>query len=1121
MNTDCCCKPGCNAAACGCCAGIEPLTPRPTVNRPGLAPLSYRMGTHAIFLETMKARLSSSKYSKLARLTSREADDFSLAIMDAWATVADVLTFYQERIVNEGFLRTATERRSVLELGRLVGYQPRPGVASSVYLAYTIDDNFKEETIIPKGARSQSIPGPGEMPQSFETSEDIKARAQWNDLKPRINKPQTLWSILLDPIGPRIFLQGINTNLKPNDPLLIDFMKDLTPIFVRVKEVIPNPIANRSLIRLETTTEALVINTSSIFEILDQGPKVALILLDSGDGLSGFFKLEYEEGKEIIILSSVTDGGKWSMQFESTPSRGDIYIKLQNPDGSFVYKKKVVAIDLVKLLVLEYFRIKLQDEQKNYSDLIKILALPPSTQPSSASFLNKNLTEQFVGSTMPRTEVKSPSDSEFSSLSTGRMQRIEENGIIKGLTAVADGSNAALKILSPKLAENLVTATANADVTASNPIKVYALRVKASMFGSNAPDMPKYEKDKQGMIKIINYTKPLPIDMWNELIAEDAKGMPVIATDTQLEQVQSGSWLVIDRPKLINREFPNQSSGRIITVHRVLTNQIESRSAQGATSKISLLTLNHPWLNDLDSTERKIFLERSTTLLRSTLIHAQSEELKLAEEPVADSICGGEENLIELDGFYEDLQAGRWVIVSGERADVSGTKDVRSSELAMISVTKQDISRQNLYLEDESEFTLPGDRVHTFIKLANELAYCFKRDTVRIHGNVVKATHGETRKETLGSGDGAKALQSFTLKQPPLTYVAATNPSGVDSTLNVYVNDVQWHETNTLVDLSSTARNFSTKTDDEGKTTVVFGNGREGARLPTGIENIKAEYRNGIGKAGNVKAEQISLLTTRPLGVKAVINPLRASGGADKETRDQARRNVPLGVKALDRLVSVQDYEDFTRIFAGVGKARAVELSDGSRQLVHITIAGADDIPIEPHSDLFRNLQQALLDSGDPYQAIELEIRELMLIVITAGIRILPDYQWESVESLVRTALLDAFSFDRRELGQDVLLSEVISVMQAVRGVAYVDVDIFGGLPEKIIRDEENKARELCTPADIASIVEEMRFDKGKLKSRPDSRIPVNLARTGAKLPAQLAFMTPDVPATLNLIQIS
>ncbi|WP_297324627.1 putative baseplate assembly protein [Nitrosomonas sp.] len=561
--------------------------------------------------------------------------------------------------------------------------------------------------------------------------------------------------------------------------------------------------------------------------------------------------------------------------------------------------------------------------------------------------------------------------------------------------------------------------------------------------------------------------------------------------------IAADNWVVIIKP----------GQEEIITKPSQVTHA--SLAAYGISGKSTQITLpqGEEWI--VPSNE-------PFSTIRGTVVYAQSEELELAEEPVEENVCGGTEQLIELDGFYEGLESGRWVIVSGER-DIPGTSGVRFSELAMLSTVTQ-----NVQLSDDQSNSLAGDKIHSFIKLADKLAYCFKRDTVTIHGNVVKATHGETRKEVLGSGDGAKALQSFVLKQPPLTYVSASNSTGVDSTLKVYVNDIQWHETNTLVDLPSSARNFTTKTDDEGKTAVVFGNGSEGARLPTGVENIKAEYRNGIGKAGNVKAEQISLLTTRPLGVKAVINPLRASGGADKETRDQARRNVPLAVKALDRLVSVQDYEDFVRVFAGIGKACAVELSDGRRQLVHITIAGANDIPIDRDSDLYRNLQQALLDCGDPYQAIELEIRELMLIVISAGICILPDYQWESVVDKVRATLLDAFSFDRRELGQDVLLSEVISVMQAVSGVAYVDVNIFGGLPEKIVRDEKDKERELCTPTDIASIVKKMGFDEsGKLKPRPDSRIPVNLARTGSALPAQLAFITPEVPETLILNQIS
>src|SRR5260370_39355307 len=234
---------------------------------------------------------------------------------------------------------------------------------------------------------------------------------------------------------------------------------------------------------------------------------------------------------------------------------------------------------------------------------------------------------------------------------------------------------------------------------------------------------------------------------------------------------------------------------------------------------------------------------------------------------------------------------------------------------------------------------LPGDVTHTLTQRAKQLEYFYKRDSVTIYDNVVKATHGETRNEVLGAGDATKPFQSFTLRQPPLTYVASSTPAGADSTLKVYVNDVQWKETDTLVDLAPIDRSFVTRTDDESKTAIIFGNGERGARLPTGRENIRAVYRNGIGKAGNVAADQISQRMTRPLGVKDVINPLRASGGADKESLDSARKNAPLTVTALDRLISTDDYADFARTFAGIGKSIGARVSDGRRQPAHVPIA--------------------------------------------------------------------------------------------------------------------------------------------------------------------------------------
>src|SRR5581483_3632695 len=237
---------------CGCCAGVEAVTPLSVANRPGLGALVYRVGTHATFFETMKARLASRDLPELAGLTTREGDDPAIALLDAWATVADVLTFYQERIANEGYLRTATERRSILELARLVGYRPRPGVAASTHLALTLEDGH-DVAIEPLQLRAQSVPGPGELPQTFENVERLDARARWNKLRPRLTRPQRpdeLKANAVKPEGAKLYLKGIATGLDKNDPLLI-IAGGQSDLF-RVVEVRPDATAERTLVTIRS-----------------------------------------------------------------------------------------------------------------------------------------------------------------------------------------------------------------------------------------------------------------------------------------------------------------------------------------------------------------------------------------------------------------------------------------------------------------------------------------------------------------------------------------------------------------------------------------------------------------------------------------------------------------------------------------------------------------------------------------------------------------------------------------------------------------------------------------------------------------------------------------------------
>ena len=133
----------------------------------------------------------SQKFAPLARLRTRNDDDFSIGLIDAFACAADVLTFYQERIANESYLRTATERISLQELGELVGYRLRPGVAAETLLAFALETPPTPPATLP--------PEPGNfvtgLPQGIRLDAGLQVQALPFPLclsvaeRPRLSRP--------------------------------------------------------------------------------------------------------------------------------------------------------------------------------------------------------------------------------------------------------------------------------------------------------------------------------------------------------------------------------------------------------------------------------------------------------------------------------------------------------------------------------------------------------------------------------------------------------------------------------------------------------------------------------------------------------------------------------------------------------------------------------------------------------------------------------------------------------------------------------------------------------------------------------------------------------------------
>jgi predicted phage baseplate assembly protein len=262
---------------------------------------------------------------------------------------------------------------------------------------------------------------------------------------------------------------------------------------------------------------------------------------------------------------------------------------------------------------------------------------------------------------------------------------------------------------------------------------------------------------------------------------------------------------------------------------------------------------------------------------------------------------------------------------------------------------------------------------------------------------------------------------------------------GLDTSLSVFVDGVRWAEVPELLGRAPDARVFTSRLAEDDTTELRFGDGVEGARLPSGRGNVTATYRVGTGLGGRVAAGALTTALDRPPGLLAVTNPLAATGGADPERRDAARRSAPRTVRTFGRAISLRDVGDVVTASGEVAKAQATWTWDGLGRAVHVTVAAQAGGTFS--SQDLQRLTAALDAARDTNHPLRLANVVYVDVVVRVRVGVDPDRRRAGVEAAARDALLGAFAFDAVELGRPVGLSDVYAVVQAVPGVAFVDVD--------------------------------------------------------------------------------
>jgi hypothetical protein len=431
-----------------------------------------------------------------------------------------------------------------------------------------------------------------------------------------------------------------------------------------------------------------------------------------------------------------------------------------------------------------------------------------------------------------------------------------------------------------------------------------------------------------------------------------------------------------------------------------------SRSAFALSGKSTILTA--------DATKLAPF--RAT--VRSLTVLVGSLELILVEE--LDPTL--------LEGDTVRFPASLPALPEGRRVSVEGTDATTGANVSWLATVKS--------------CTASPTEDAWMVTFEQPLETSLTRASARFRGNVVQATHGRSCVETLGHGDGRQTWPEFTLAHHPLTHLAsATHPRGVAPALAVSVEGILWEAVEDFYGKGPEDPIYTIRNGDDGVTRIRFGDGITGRRLPTGVNTVKAVYRADLGAAGNLAPGSIRMLMTRPLGVQEVHQPLPSTGGEDPEVREDARRNAPLPIKALDRLVSLSDYADFARAFAGIAKAASTWGRFGLQQGILLTIAGVDGAEVADDSDLGLKFREAIGRFRDPTVPFEILNHEPLPFALAAKLHYDNRHDPATLHAVALERLLARFSFATMQLGEAVPSSTVIALLQTIPGVLGVDLD--------------------------------------------------------------------------------
>ena len=292
---------------------------------------------------------------------------------------------------------------------------------------------------------------------------------------------------------------------------------------------------------------------------------------------------------------------------------------------------------------------------------------------------------------------------------------------------------------------------------------------------------------------------------------------------------------------------------------------------------------------------------------------------------------------------------------------------------------------------------------------------------------------------------GVRHTEKFTATGQPFQRYQLTGETIAQGSIFVTLEAEGWSEVCHFQDSATDSLHFITDTDALNIATIIFGDGQNGAVPPQGAV-IAVSYLTTLGEKGNLAPGRITQILTPVYsdGIQvslSVTNPVPATGGASRETIEHARRQAPAELRTLWKAVTLEDYKALAEGFPGVAKAQVLDTNDCQNiRYYNVRLAIAPDGGGLPTALLKRDLADFL----ERRKVITVEVNLFDPIYrpidIDAEVYAWPGEALENVRSRIEYQLTEFFAFDSLCFGQTVHQSDLVALIDGVRGVSHLNL---------------------------------------------------------------------------------